>query len=532
MKHTPLNQSAQAVACLLAAIALVGCASQRPVVDPVQQARVVDQIAIAKASVQDAEAVRLAQQDVAKPYLVGKSRPIAREVSLPEPLRQNVNVTALFSRDGVDLATAARQLSDATRMVITLTPDASLSAAQFGPRLSTAAPAGPGGATNSRGAIVLPNLANSPLWRVLDEVARQSGTQWRVAGAGVEFYRTVTKVFSLAGLPSIANTTASLGRNAGQNAVFESQSKTGFSTKDQDQLTGILRVVEAMLTQGGRAQLSLENQSLVVTDTPASLEKIEEYVEKQNRAASRRVRLVVEALEVVAKDNSEAGIDWNIVYAATGGTVGQASAGSLVGAQAGSLTLGVTSGRFAGTNLVLKALNEVGTVVNRRTFPLITRSGRPVTQALRTTFNYVDSVQVTGATSSTTNAPAPSVKQAEETVGTFLTLVPIARDDGQSFLSLSFDMTSADPLVPFTVGSGSSSVTVQQKTINGTGVIQEIALRSGQTMIVGGVESILGQVNERRLASGAPMLLGGSDKSSQQKSHMVLLVTAVSEEGY
>jgi hypothetical protein len=85
--------------------------------------------------------------------------------------------------------------------------------------------------------------------------------------------------------------------------------------------------------------------------------------------------------------------------------------------------------------------------------------------------------------------------------------------------------------VPFTVGSGSSGVTVQQKNIEGSGVIQEVPVRSGQTVVIGGIEQNVLQSTERRLGPNAPIILGGSDSNKITKSRMILLVTAVTEEG-
>lgn len=183
--------------------------------------------------------------------------------------------------------------------------------------------------------------------------------------------------------------------------------------------------------------------------------------------------------------------------------------------------------------MVVRALNEVGVVVNRRLFPFLTTSGRPVTQAIRSTFNYVDQVQATSVASSAsnTNSIAPTVTQKDETVGTFVTLVPTAKPDGTIFLSLSFDQTSAQPLVPFTVGSASSSVTVQQKTIDGNGIIQEVPIKSGQSIVVGGIESMTSQNTIRRLLPNAPILAGGGDTSRVTKSRLILIVTAQAEEG-
>ncbi len=240
------------------------------------------------------------------------------------------------------------------------------------------------------------------------------------------------------------------------------------------------------------------------------------YVEDQNKLMSRRVRVLIESVEVTTRDDNDYGMDWNLIYKAANSAVSVASPASLVASQVGTTGWGRTSGKLSGSDAVVQALSEIGTVVNRRSFPFTTTSGRPVTQAIRTTFNYVDQVQATAISSSiiSTNAQAPTVTQKEETVGTFVTLVPTAKADGTIFLSVSFDVTSAQPLKAFTVGSGDSAVTVQQKTIDGQGVIQEVPVRSGQTVVIGGIESNSNAVTNRRLGANLPMALGGSDQAA------------------
>lgn len=480
-----------------------------------------------RAATMESERRRVASQDVQRPYIAGNSRPLAREMSMPEVLRRSVPVTTLFQRGPVDLETALRQIGEAAGIVLTATPDANLPAAAFAPRTAVGnAPVQP------PARVVLPNEP-TPLWKLLDNVARQTQLSWRPVNSGAEFFRVETRVFQLAGTPQTADTSASLGRNGGSNSIFESTSKTGFETKGQKQYKGFMTAIDAMLSIGGKASLSEESQTLIVTDTPSNMQKIASFVDEQNRIMSRRVRVVLEVIEVVDKDTSEMGLDWNLVYGSTRAALESAPTASLTGTQAGSITVGPNTGPFAGSNLVIKALNEIGTVVNRRFFPFLTTSGRPVTQAIRTTFNYVDQVQATSmpAGSSALTAQAPTITQKEETVGTFVTVVPTAKADNTIFLSIAFDLTSAQPLVPFTAGPPESQITVQQKTIDGTGFIQEVPIRSGQTILVGGLEAQTAQDGTRRLGSDVPILFGGSNAAKVTKSRLVLLVTAVAEEG-
>jgi len=517
---------------LLAVAVLAGCVATAPrqAVQNDHKAaseRVTTGHAELRAAAEENERRRLAAQEVQRPFIAGNTVPVAREVAMPEALRRSVPTTANFVRGPVDLDTALRYISEASGLVISATADAMLPAGMFAPRTGSAqAPVLP----PTR--ITLPTTP-TPLWTLLDDVARQGGMSWRPVPNGAEFYRVETRVFQLAGTPQAANTNASLGRNGGSQ-IFEATSKTAFTTKDQDVLKGLLSTVEAMLSIAGRAQLSPENQTLVVTDTPVNLQRVAKFVDEQNRILSRRVRVLLEVIEVIDRNASEFGLDWNIIYGSASRALSNGGPQSLTSSQSARLSIGPTSGPFAGSALVVRALNDVGVVVNRRFFPFLTTSGRPVTQAIRSTFNYVDQVQATAAPAGSTisvNSQAPTVTQKEETVGTFVTMVPTAKSDDTIFLSLSFDVTSAQPLVPFTVGAAGSQVTVQQKTIDGTGFIQELPVRSGQTVLVGGLEAQTTQDTIRRLVPDGSVLLGGSDATRLTRTRMLLLVTAVAEEG-
>lgn len=504
------------------ACALQGCGSMKAYEDAAHASKQITSTRGAMVSnILDSEQYRIAAQDVSRPYIAGNSKPLSREVSLPEVLRRPTPVTALYSSTPVDLATAAQQLSDAARITINVTSDALLPPSAFAQK------SGATGATNTAGAPsrVLLRVQNQPLWQVLDDIARQASVSWRPVPGGAEFYRLETRIYYLSAIPPTANVSASLGKNGSTNAAFEARSKTSFETKDQNVLKGIFSTVDALISKGGKVVVSGENQTLIVTDTVESLNRVEEFVKQQNKMMSARVRVMVEAIEVVDKDNSEIGVDWNSIFATASGVLSGATATSLTGNAAGSYQW---QNREGTTALVIKALNDVGTVVNRRSFPFLTTSGRPVTQAIRSTFNYVDQVSAPnqGNTLLTTQV-APTITQKEETVGTFITMVPTAKPDGTVFLSVSYDVTSAQPLVPFTSGG----ITVQQKTIDGQGVIQEVPIRSGQTIVIGGIETQTTQNTGRRLAPGLPMLLGGSDVTKLMRSRMVLLVTAMVEEG-
>jgi len=144
----------------------------------------------------------------------------------------------------------------------------------------------------------------------------------------------------------------------------------------------------------------------------------------------------------------------------------------------------------------------------------------------------VSSIQVNTVASSAGTTTAPQITQKDETVGTVLTIMPSAFDDGQVMLDIAYDNTNLRSLKPYSAGSSSSTTnTVQQRTIDGTGTVQSVSLRSGQTLVISGIERRTDSVLKSRLDDTVPLLAGGSDQASKKKNTAIILVTAVAEDG-
>ncbi|GAA5233812.1 lipoprotein [Verticiella sediminum] len=487
------------------------------------------------AAMTDAEARRRAQE-VARPWLAGRPQPLARELTLPAALRRDVDTTLLFPDRQVVLPMLAERITLATGIPVRVQPDALLPQERFAPRLDeTGAP--PQDAVPAPWTYTLPQGAQ-PLPRLLDMVAARLGVAWRYADGELEIFRTRSQVFNVRALLARASARASLGRtaNATQGA-FESASGTELALAGEDLLGAIAHRIEPLLTQAGRLAAQADGSSLVVvTDTPAALLRVGALLERENRTLMRRVRLVFEEVSVVLRDDAEAGIDWNLVYAAAraGGAVGAPAL--LADAAAGSLAGQLEGGPWAGSSAIVRALSELGVVTRHTSVPLLTLNRQPVTHAVRTTFSWIDEVKTTalstvGDGGAVGALPSVSVSQKAETVGQFLTLIPDAQDDGQVLLSIAYDSTVAQPLRSVNFGSGDNAVQIQQLTVDGSGTVQQVALRPGQPLIVSGFERHAEQSNGRRLDRDAPWLLGGSQRSSTTRETTVVILTAFAEEG-
>jgi len=473
---------------------------------------------------------RRAAQEVARPWLAGPAQPLAREVLLPPALRANVDTTLLYS-GRLDLSGIAERLQRATGIAVRVHPEALLAPEMFLPRLAEQAPM-----TASGPERIEMQAGPRPLADTLDALAARLFVQWRYQQGAIEFFRTQTRVFDVRALTLASRVDARVGRAANPQAGgFESSSNTVLSSGDQQVQQAVRSRLEPFLTRSGViAQAEGGGTSLVVTDTPAVLDRIAAFIERENRALTRRVRLLFEEITVAARDTAEGGIDWSAVYDSLRGAV-SASVPGQAGTDAALLGLSLSSGPFRQSRAIVSALSDVGAVVRHASVPLLTLNRRPVTHAVRSTFSYINQVQsvaVPAAPGGVAAAlPSVSISQKEETVGTLLTLVPDAQDDGSILLSVAYDNTVAQPLKTITFGEEGNQLQVQQLAVDGSGTVQQVELRPGVPMILSGFDRREDEYERRRLLPEAPLLAGGRDRSGHDRLTTVVLITAQVEEG-
>lgn len=513
-------------------------------------------------------------QVVDLPWVAGRPQPLARDVSLPAALRANVNTTMLFEGGAPDLVTFAARIQLATGILTQVSPDALLPREYFLPRLGgDQVPVDMAAVADGGSEVLVPALVPEaavdrvqgpalprnvgrtkmrpfpagevPLSTVLDAEALRRGVYWRYdpeVGA-IRIYRTETRTFYVKALELTPETSLELGlsgQGGSQNAdgQFASQNRSKYSTIGQGvPADAVIAKVSQFLTRAGvvKAANGAAN-SIVVTDTKDALDAVNRFLEAENRIMSRSVRMLFEEITVQLNHTSQAALDWRLIYDSLGrvnAAVGQAPGALLDSTKAaGALGATVGSGPFSGSKLLLNALNEMGTVVRHTTIPLLASNLRPATLAAHQNVPYIKDLQQTQSTSNVT-APTVTVTQDEKTVGTFLTVVPNAQDDGRVQLTVSYDDTRLlGALKKVEFGSPDYPSYVQQANIGGQGAILQVELRPGQVALIGGLEQSSGNSTRRRLDENAPIALGGSDSALDSKQITLLLMTAIPEEGF
>lgn len=514
---------------------------------------------------------RRAAQDVNRPYITGKAIPLAREVTLPAPLRGTVNTTLLF-KDDADLITLATRITDATGIPVKVMPDALLPMEDFGPRLDS----GPGQGTSigfrapttaSTNPVALnsplpvagafpnaPVLITEPVPVATSSVAPQGGSQllattldsiamrlnvywkWDDNLAAIVFYRTETRMFEIRGAEMAASSAMSIDLAGGVDnsgtSGLNSKSKASLDVPEvkDGPMAGLIERVTQFMSRSGKVAAGAGGL-LVVTDIKSSLDQIEKFISQENKMRSRRIDLVFEEITVERTTSAQSAVNWNLIFTSGGSGNGFDVNGlnSLVEAEGAAMSIGasVGSGQWKGSSVSAQALSKVGKIVDRKMNTFGAVNGMPATSGRPERQKYIDKLEQT-ASNSDANQPTVTVTQAEEVSGRIITVVPYAYSDGDINLAIKYDNTPTPIIEKQPVGPDGGFVQ-SPKSVSDV-LVRSAIVRSGQPYVVSATTVNNDTYNERRTDRNAPLLFGGSDVADKTDRVTVFVLTALVRE--
>jgi type IVB pilus formation R64 PilN family outer membrane protein len=578
MKKTTINLSAIAAAMLVS-----GCVSTR-LTDSAHVGIAVAETK-ARANIERAQPVvtRAAyeqSQEVDAPYIVAKSVPLARSVTMPRALQKDVKTAIMFPEHWVSLSTAAERIMLATGLVVNIAPDVYLEGAALQRKSSkvdsAAAPGAPAqpafatmpagiptspmplplpGKSESRPAVASaqfgtaqrpPESANgfdfprmeAPLSQILDIIATRLSIKWRYDEAtnSIRLYRLVTKSwqtpFSTA---SARYTTAMEGgtaesTNSGVVTQKTSTAPVSSEVRDLVELNAIRDSVDTITTRAGSISANPATGTITLTDTAEAVEAADELIQREIKLLSRSVRLRVQTIQVTSNNAGEAGVNLSAAISRAlkslpDLTMTLDSAASLTSSNAGALGLQILSGPAAGSSAVVKALQQMGDVQTSTELPLMTRNRKAVYYNVRNTFSYVSSTTAAAATTGGTGG-TPGITTAQDSVGLKLFMFPNVTSKDTVMLTMSLDQSTLRSLDTFSSGSGANTQSVQLPNKDGEGSSQEVPIRNGQTIVLTGFDRKGNQYDKRTLGPGLPAFVGGSMRANESRTTTIVLVTA------
>ena len=293
--------------------------------------------------------------------------------------------------------------------------------------------------------------------------------------------------------------------------------------------------------------------TITVTAAPSVLDRVGEYIAKQNKRLSQLVTIDVKVLQVSLTNESAFGLNLtaainsvsglNIVSSAptnrlgrndtnalniavlsnelsssvTGMTHVDASGATAPGAYTAQQINNGSLSRIAGTNALIDALAKQGKVSLVTNVGVTTRNNRvaPVTNTKTT--GYIKRFE----SRNFTTVESSTVDQDELETGFSLQLLPNVMENGK--ILLMFKMSIRELLKMETKPVG--AVTLQLPEVEERAFMQEVIMESGQMLVVSGFEKQKNGDERYGLGDADFMALSGSRNTNASREVLVVILT-------
>ncbi len=388
----------------------------------------------------------------------------------------------------------------------------------------------PGGASTTRSGQVRIDFSGGTLKGLLDTAAARFGVSWKYANGTIQFFRNDTRTFQIAAVPGDTELRATVS-SAANSSAGEGGGGTGLDTKNshttgvKSQLSvysSIEKAVTIMLSEGGKVVASPATGSITVSDTPDNLERIAQFIDKENQSMSRQVMVNVTVLAVTLTRGDNYGIQWNAVYKTLSSKFGIVNTLPLVtGASAFSAAiLDTASSKFSGSSVLIEALSEQGQVRRETSASVVTLNNQPVPVQVAKQTSYLKSSQttLTANVGSTTTLTPGTI-----TSGFNMTILPNVLSNGTVLLQFATDISSLRALR--VVSSNSSSIETPE--IDTRNFLQRVAMKSNETLIISGFEQTDDNLAQQGVGTPSNIFLGGNNVAKTNKEIIVILITPV-----
>jgi type IVB pilus formation R64 PilN family outer membrane protein len=472
-----------------------------------------------------------------------------RGMPLPARFEATRGVT-LVSSENMSLNDIASAISAQTGIPIrlsSLTIPGKSPAAPMPPPGPNGMPAAASGGNSSQD---MPVSYEGPLSGLLDRVSAYYGVSWRFDGSAINVSRYETRIFAIEALPgtqqvnegmqddstsssggssSSSGGGSSTGSSQQQTNTLTQNSKTTMDLKYWDELG---QVLSSIVNGQGAAIVSPTMGTVTVTTTPDVMSTISDYLGKENKRLSRQIAINVQIYSV----NLGQSEDFNVAFSgflknltkfsgldyASAAAPGLANT-ALSASSLGSLSVAILNGSndpTAHAGDVFNALSTIGDTTSVAQFPMTTLNNHPVSRRVGTDTTYIQSVtQNTTTSTSSSTILTPTTATIHD--GFSLQLTPRLLDDGRILLQYSLSLIGLDNLGS-TMFSG---VPLDLPVTDNRLFVQQSMLRSGQTLMIGGVDQEkLGQ-NKNGVGSPDNFLLGGGVSTNQNHFMMFMAIT-------
>ncbi len=363
-----------------------------------------------------------------------------------------------------------------------------------------------------------------PLSGLLNEVSSRFGIWWKYEKKEIHFYKYITKTFVLYSLPTKPSLSVSVGGS--QSGGGGSSSVSQSNSAEIELWSKIEEGVNSMLGDGAKLTTSPSDGTMTLTATPADIKKVAKYINEQNQRLSRQVAVSVKILQVSLTDEDSYGLDLKATFGDGVTTLGVTGSSSVAtSGAANGMTWGVLKKNWT-ADAAVRALSKKDSTTLVTSGTVTTLNNKPAPIQVTQKQNYIAEMTKTNSGTDGNNYDI-SVTTEEVETGFTMDVLPRILEHGR--LLVMFNMTLSDlvSLDKVEFGDSSDNQYIQNPKVETRGFTQEVALTSGESLILTGFEKVSSTTKKEGTGSADNSLLGGSAEANKTRSILVIILTPV-----
>jgi type IVB pilus formation R64 PilN family outer membrane protein len=378
-----------------------------------------------------------------------------------------------------------------------------------------------------------------PLSGLLDEISSRFGIWWKYENREIYFYKYITKTFVLYSLPTKQSVNTQIGGQSTGSGGGGSSSVSLTTTADLEFWQSVDTAISSMVDADAKFSIDSASGVVSLTATPSDIKKVAQYINEQNMRLARQVAVSVKVFQVTISDSDKYGLDLSAAFndgtavetenglVKTGGSLlGMASPRGALGDDiANNLTMSLLPGNWDITASI-KALSQQGTTSLVTSGTVTTLNNKPAPIQVVRKQNYISEITKTNS-GGDANYYDLSVETKEVEVGFTLDVLPRVLEHGRVMLMFNLTLSDLLDLEKVIIGNEDDGQYIQNPIIESRGFSQEVAMKSGESLVLTGYEKTNNQVNKTGVGSADNPWLGGSVVASKDRNVLVIILTPV-----
>lgn len=363
-----------------------------------------------------------------------------------------------------------------------------------------------------------------PLSGFLDEVSSRFGVWWKYENKDIYFYKFITKTFVIYSLPSKPSMNVNIGGSSSGDGGSSSISLT--SSIEVEMWAQFEKSISSMISNGAKLTVSPSDGTITLTATPNDIKLVAKYINEQNARLSRQVAISVKIMQVTLNDSDKYGLDLKASFGDGVTSLGITGTQGLNGEDlTSSLTWGVIKKNWT-ADAIMQALSAKNRTSLVTSGTVTTLNNKPAPIQVTQKQNYISEMTKTNNGTDGSNYDI-SVTTEEIETGFTLDVLPRILEHGRMLVMFNMTLSDLLELEKVSFGSADENQYIQNPKVESRAFTQEVALSSGESLILTGYEKVSSSTSKTGTGSAENSLLGGVANATKERNILVIVLTPV-----